>query len=95
MIMMMMKSSSLYRTYWNSGKGVGPQGCCWIYDGICRKEKFCLQAESCDLVASLTLCKQKHPVKPSAIYQLRTAVLWCGKGSGREASPNWVRGDNS
>jgi hypothetical protein len=48
---------------------------------------FCLLAESCELIAYLTLCKQKHPLKLSAIYQLRTAVLWCGKGNGREAGP--------
>ena len=45
-------------------------------------------------MAALTPCKQKHPLKLSAIHQLRTAVLWFGKGSVLEAGPSCVLGDN-
>ena len=41
-----------------------------VYDGVCRSEGFGrLLAKSCERLAALTLCKQKHPLKLSAIYQ--------------------------
>jgi hypothetical protein len=41
-----------------------------VYDGVCRSEGFgLLLAKSCESLAALTLCKQKHPPKLAAIYQ--------------------------
>jgi hypothetical protein len=41
-----------------------------VYDGVCRSEGFgLLLAKSCESLAALTPCKQKHPLKLSAIYQ--------------------------
>ena len=61
-------------------------------DSICGAEGLCLLAGSCDRIAALNLRKQKHPLKLSAIHQLRTAVLWCDMGSGREARETTVSG---
>jgi len=49
---------------------------CWysVYDGICHAEGFGLLLEKCcDPIATLTPCKQKHPMKLSACIN-RTAV---------------------
>ena len=55
--------------------GCGLQGgCCTVYDGVCQPEGIgLLLAKGCDLIAALTHCKQKHPLKPPA-YINRTAV---------------------
>ena len=40
---------------------------CKVYDSVCRAEGFgLLLTKGCDHFASLTLCKQKHPLKLSA-----------------------------
>ena len=54
--------------------GCGPQGC-YVYDSICRAQRFgLLFTKDCECIAALIPCKQKHPVKLSALHQLRTSV---------------------
>jgi hypothetical protein len=62
---------------------------------ICHVEGVGLRlAKGCDHIDALTPYKQKHAVKLSTIHQLRRVVLCFEKGSGREASPGRVQGDN-
>ena len=47
-----------------------------VYDGVCLSEGFSLHlAKRCERIAALTPCKQKHPLKLSAIYQWYSCLM--------------------
>jgi hypothetical protein len=65
------------------------------FDSICHAEGFGLSlAKGCELITSLTLCIQQHPLKLSAKLQLRISVYGLVYGNGSAACPSWVQGDN-
>jgi hypothetical protein len=59
--------------------------CCYVYDSVCHAEGFgLLLAMVCDLIATLTPCKHKHPLKLSAYINLTAVCAWSGMWSCRQ-----------
>jgi hypothetical protein len=54
-----------------------------VHEGVCRSEGFSLLfATSCEHIPALTPCKQKHPLKLSAIYQRDSCFILEAKRDG-------------
>lgn len=67
-----------------------------FYGIICHAEGFgLLLVQGCECIATLTSCKPKTCSKTLGLNIIfRTTLLWFDIGSGPEASPSWVQGNN-